>query len=237
MLDFIQNSTSPIFAAFLLGLLFAFDTCQMLANIAAINYIFRDLTNKKRLIIKCLYFMFGKILLLVVLGSTIVFLIKSGLNILKFGDFFIHYWEIILISVLIIFGFLLFFSHKIYWLKFMFYAEKIEKNAKKNNFGIFLLGAVLSLAFCPTNAILFFGILIPLSLSVSYGFFTLPFVFSLTTALPIIIITLIFIFSIKNLDKFYKITDKYSKIAIKVTGILLILAALFLLIEHFLHTH
>ena len=238
MLDFIQNSTSPILAAFLLGLLFSFDACPMLANIAAISYISRDLTNKKRLIIKCLWFIFGKILMLVILASALIFLIKSGSEILNFGKFFLKYWETILISFLVTFGLLLLFAHKISWLKIAFSVEKLEKNAKKDNFGIFVLGAVLSLAFCPTNAVLFFGILIPLSVSVSYGFFALPFIFSLTTALPVIIIALIMVFSIKNIDKFYKIADKYSKIAIKVTGILLILAALFLLGEHFLvHSH
>jgi len=231
MIDFIQNSTSPILAAFLLGLLFSFDACPMLANIAAISYIVRDLTNKKRLIIKCLYFIFGKILMLLVLSFALIFLIKSGSKIIDFGDFFLHYWEIILISALIIFGLLLLFAHKISWLKVMFSAEKFEKTAKKNNFGIFILGAVLSLAFCPTNAVLFFGILIPLSVSVSYGFLTLPIVFSLTTALPVILIALVMVFSIKNIDKFYKIADKYSKIAIKVTGILLILAGVFLLLD------
>ena len=238
MIDFIQNTTSPILAAFLLGLLFSFDACPMLANIAAISYISRDLTNKKRLIIKCLYFALGKILMLVVLSSALIFLIKSGSKILDLGQFFLKYWETILISFLITFGLLLLFAHKISWLKIAFSAEKLEKNAKKDNFGVFILGTVLSLAFCPTNAVLFFGILIPLSVSVSYGFFTLPFVFALTTVLPVILIMLIMIFSIKNIDKFYKIADKYSKIAIKVTGILLILAALFLLGEHFLfHSH
>jgi len=234
MLDFIQNSTSPILAAFLLGLLFSFDACPMLANIAAISYISRDLTNKKRLITKCLYFVFGKILMLMILSSALIFLIKSGSKIFNFGEFFLHYWEIILISALIIFGILLLFSHKISWLKLVFSAEKIEKNAKKDNFGVFVLGAFLSLAFCPTNAVLFFGILIPLSVSVSYGFFALPFVFSLTTALPVIIIAIIMVVSIKNIDKLYKIADKYSRIAIKITGILLILAGVFLLAEHFL---
>jgi len=238
MMDVIQNINSPILAAFLLGLLFSFDACPMLANIAAISYISRDLTNKKRLIIKCLYFIFGKIFMLVVLSSALIFLIKSGTEILNFGHFFVNYWEIILISFLITFGLLLLFAHKITWLKIAFSAEKLEKNAKKDNFSVFVLGALLSLAFCPTNAVLFFGILIPLSVSVSYGFFVLPFVFSLTTALPVILIALIMVFSIKNIDKFYKIADKYSRTAIKVTGILLILAALFLLGEHFLfHSH
>jgi len=233
-LDFIQNSSSPIFAAFLLGLLFSFDVCQILTNIAALGYISRDLTNKNRLIIRGIYFALGKIIMLLILSFALIFLIKSGSKLLHLGHHILHYWEAIIIPALIIFGLLLFFSHKISWLKVMVSTEKFEKNVKNDNFGALLLGAVLSLAFCPTNAVIFFGILIPLSVSASYGFFTLPFVFSLTTALPVILIVLIMYFSIKNIDKFYKIVEKYSKIAIKFTGIVLILAGIFLLAEHLL---
>ena len=238
MLDFIQNSSSPILAVFLLGLLFSFDACPMLANIAAISYIFRDFTNKRRLIIKCLYFILGKILMLLLLSFALIFLIKSGSKILNFGHFFLNYWETILTFFLIIFGLLLLFAHKISWLKINFSSEKIRKNIKNDNISVFIFGAVLSLMFCPTNAVLFLGILIPLSVSVSYGYLTLPLVFALTTALPVVLIALIMIFSIKNIDKFYKIADKYYKIAIKITAILLILAGIFLFAEHFLfHSH
>ena len=235
MLDFIQNTASPILAAFLLGLLFAFDTCQILTNIAAIGYISRDVTNKRRLFIKCLYFVFGRIAVLGLLSFLLILLLKTGSEIFDFGHFFVHHGKTILIPFLLIFGILFFFSDKISWLKITFSTEKM-KNTKNDNFGAFILGAVLSLAFCPTNAMLFFGILIPLAASVSYGYFALPLVFSVTTALPVILIVLIMVFSIKSIDKFYKITDKYSKIAIKITAVFFILAGLFLLAEHF-HIH
>ena len=235
MLDFIQNSSSPILAAFLMGLLFSFDICQILTNIAALGYIFRNLTNKNRLIIRGIYFALGKIIMLLILSFTLIFLIKSGSKILHLGHYFLHYWEVIIIPALIIFGLLLLFSHKISWLKIVVSTEKFEKNIRNDNFGAFLLGALLSLAFCPTNAVLFFGVLLPLTVAVSYGFFTLlPIVFALTTALPIILIVLIMYFSIKNIEKFYKIVEKYSKIAIQFTGIVLILAGIFLLVEHLL---
>ena len=236
MLDFIQNTTSPILAAFLLGLLFAFDACQILTNIAAIGYISRDVKDKNRLFIRSLYFVLGRIAVLGLLSFLLIFFIKSGSKLLNFGHFFLHHKGVILIPFLFIFGILLFFSDKINWLKLNFSAEKFKKTTKNDNLGAFILGAVLSLAFCPTNAILFFGILIPISVSVSYGYFVLPLVFAFTTALPVILIAWIMAFSIKSIDKFYKITDKYSKIVVKITAIFLILAGCYLLFGHH-HAH
>ena len=235
MFDFIHNTTSPILAALVLGLLFAFDACQILSNTAAIGFLYRNVTGNKRFFIKGLYFILGKIAMFLALSFVLIYLLKSGSKIFHLGHFFLHYWEIILIFALIIFGLLLLFSHKITWLKIMFSTENIEKHTKNSNFGGFVLGAVLSLVFCPTNAVLFFGMLIPLAASVNYGFFTIPLTFSLTTAIPAVLIMLIMVFGIKNIDKFYKITNKYSQIAIKITGILLILAGLFLFAEHFFH--
>jgi cytochrome c biogenesis protein CcdA len=53
-------------------------------------------------------------------------------------------------------------------------------------FGGFLLGVVFALAFCPYSGILFFGLLIPLSLQ-SAGGVALPVVYAVGTGLPVLI--------------------------------------------------
>ncbi|MGQ0423021.1 urease accessory protein UreH domain-containing protein, partial [Bacillus sp. HC-Mk] len=57
----------------------------------------------------------------------------------------------------------------------------------QNEVGSFLLGFFFSLAFCPTMFVLFFGTLIPLSLSFNYGYL-FPTFFSIGTALPIVVL-------------------------------------------------
>ncbi|MDR0829612.1 MAG: aromatic aminobenezylarsenical efflux permease ArsG family transporter [Prevotellaceae bacterium] len=232
MLDIINN-TSPILAAFLLGLLFSFDPCPMLTNIAAIGYVSRDISDKKRLFFRGMYYVLGRILALGILSFVLIWLLKMGGAILHLEIFFSQYGEIILIPVMIIAGLLLFFSDKITWLKVMFSAEKFEKRNKNDNFGAFLLGFLLSFGFCPTNAILFFGILIPMSASVSFGYF-LPLIFAFATALPVVLVAGIMAFSLQNIDKLYKITDKYGKIIIKILGIIFVLIGVYLLFENIL---
>lgn len=52
--------------------------------------------------------------------------------------------------------------------------------------GSFLLGVLLALSFCPESAIVFFGMLIPLSAKSVSGY-ALPTVFSLATAIPTVL--------------------------------------------------
>lgn len=48
------------------------------------------------------------------------------------------------------------------------------------------LGVLLALSFCPESAVVYFGMLMPLSVE-SHGGFMLPVVFSLATAIPTVL--------------------------------------------------
>jgi cytochrome c-type biogenesis protein len=67
-------------------------------------------------------------------------------------------------------------------------ADRVELLADKagGNKGAFLLGVAFSLGFCPTMLWLFFGLVMPIALSSSYGM-VLPSVFALGTALPLLL--------------------------------------------------
>nr|WP_258236988.1 sulfite exporter TauE/SafE family protein [Bacillus sp. NP247] len=96
---------------------------------------------------------------------------------------------------------------------------------KQKEVSSFLLGFFFSLAFCPTMFVLFFGTLIPLSLSSNYGYL-FPTFFSIGTALPIIV--LIFIISYLGLNgALLKKSRKIGKSIQRVAGVLLILIGLY----------
>jgi cytochrome c biogenesis protein CcdA len=231
MIDFIQNISSPCLIAFLSGLGFMLDPCTLLVNISAIGYLSKDYAHKKIILLNSFFYILGKILVLAGLGVSLVLILKKGYSISHFQSFFNTWGEIILVPVLFIFGLTLIFADKISWLKISFSVEKIENRFKHDNIRAFVLGAVLSLIFCPANVILFFGILLPLSLSVSYGMI-LPFIFVLATILIIVLITVIMTFGLNKIDKFYKIADKLGRWFVKITGTIFILIGIYLLIEH-----
>jgi len=231
MLDFIQNSSSPIIVAAFVGIILAIDPCTLFSNIAAIGYISKDYGNKKQIFRSYVFFVFGRIITLGFLGLILVFLFQKSIYLLHIRDFLTKYGELILIPFLIITGLMLLFPDKISFLEIHFSTQNIEKRNKNSSLKAFLLGSVLSLIFCPTNIVLFFGILLPLAVEAKAGGM-LPFVCSVSSAIPIVAVMLIMFFSISNIEKFYKIADKIGKYIVKISGILFILTGIYILAEH-----
>ena len=65
-----------------------------------------------------------------------------------------------------------------------------------------MLGLLFALAFCPTSGILYFGGLIPLANSNTTGWL-LPILFSVATALPIILLAFVLAFSAQHIGIVY----------------------------------
>lgn len=53
--------------------------------------------------------------------------------------------------------------------------------------GSLLLGVILALSFCPESAIVYFGMLMPLSAQSAWGY-VLPVVFSVATSIPAVLL-------------------------------------------------
>ena len=74
--------------------------------------------------------------------------------------------------------------------------------ATKGYLGALLLGLLFAMAFCPSSAIFYFGMLIPLSATVSGGWL-LTIVFAVATALPVLLIAWVLAFSSNSIGRFY----------------------------------
>jgi threonine/homoserine/homoserine lactone efflux protein len=81
-------------------------------------------------------------------------------------------------------------------------SERDERLARGGIWGAFLLGILFALAFCPTSAVFYFGMLIPMSASTAGGVL-LPVVFALATALPVIAVAWLIAFGIGKVGGFY----------------------------------
>ncbi|GAJ03724.1 unnamed protein product, partial [marine sediment metagenome] len=126
----------------------------------------------------------GRMLSYSILG---ILLIMTGLEIPGVASFLQDFGEQVLGPLLIVVGLIMLKIDKLY---FGLGGGKLSSlGGKVANWGMiggFLLGALFALAFCPYSAILFFGVLIPLALK-STGGVTLPVVFAIGTALPVLV--------------------------------------------------
>ncbi|HRS67756.1 MAG TPA: aromatic aminobenezylarsenical efflux permease ArsG family transporter [Paludibacteraceae bacterium] len=229
----INQAESPLWITFLLGLVFALDPCAILTNIASIGYLGRDITTPKRVFRNGLWYTLGRTLAFGLLGGILMWLLHSGAEILHVQDFFAEYGELLLIPFLIIMGALMFVADLFPSFKWSLIPDSVEQRMKQSAWGSFLLGAILSLAFCPTNAMIFFGMLVPLGAHAEAGWLLLL-VFALTVALPVILISWILAFSLESISRFYASIQKVGNYFRWAVGAFFILLGLFFLFEHLL---
>lgn len=87
--------------------------------------------------------------------------------------------------------------------------------------GALALGALFALAFCPTSAVFYFGMLIPMSATHAAGYLY-PAVFAIATSLPVVIVAWIFAFSAGSIGRFYNRMASVQKWMNLAVGILFI---------------
>jgi hypothetical protein len=100
--------------------------------------------------------------------------------------------------------------------------------------GALLLGIVFALTFCPTSAALFFGSLVPLSLKVNSSV-TLPAVYGVGTALPVIVFAVLLATSAQSVGKAYNVLAKIEWWARMLTGAIFVLVGIYFSLKHVFH--
>ncbi|WP_257144290.1 sulfite exporter TauE/SafE family protein [Bacillus thuringiensis] len=168
----------PLLFSFLLGIVGTLAPCQLTGNISAITLYSTQSLQKGHVWKHLLLFILGKIMAFTILGLLVWFLGKEIQQILTL---YFPWLRKMMGPLLILMGLMLagiIKARNFFSIKFM---------REQNEVGSFLLGFFFSLAFCPTMFVLFFGTLIPLSLSYNYGYL-FPTFFSIGTALPIVVL-------------------------------------------------
>jgi cytochrome c-type biogenesis protein len=182
------NSDVPLVAAFFIGLMMAISPCPLATNITAIAYISRNLSSGKYTFLVGFIYTLGRVLVYVAIAALIVL---GGLKVQSISLFLQQYGDLLLGPILLICGILMldaipwgnWFEHE----RLSELKERISKKlVEKGFFGSFFLGILFALSFCPFSAVLFFGMLVPLALSVQDPI-GVPLMFGLATGLPVII--------------------------------------------------
>ena len=204
--DWLQNlldsSTTPALTAFLLGLITAISPCPLATNIAAIGYIGKEMENRKWIFINGLLYTFGRILAYTILGIVVISILREGASIFGVQKFVARYGEMIIGPALLLIGLYMLFGHKLRLPSFGFSGKGGEEIAKNGSWGAFLLGILFAMAFCPSSAVFYFGMLMPMSATATGGYF-LPIIYAIATSLPVIIIAWVLAFGANQIGAVY----------------------------------
>ena len=201
--NLIDNSQFPILTALALGLMTDISPCPLATNISAIGFIGKDVHNKKRVFLNGIIYTLGRAITYSVLGVILILILRQGSSIFKIQKAVSTYGEMFIGPLLIIIGLFMLDFIKINLKGSGKLSAKAEEKASGgSHWGALLLGIVFALAFCPYSGVLYFGGLIPLSVSSASGYF-LPFVFAIATGLPVIIFSWILAYSVSSIGSVY----------------------------------
>ncbi|MFA5729728.1 MAG: aromatic aminobenezylarsenical efflux permease ArsG family transporter [Candidatus Paceibacterota bacterium] len=203
--------------AILMGILINIDVCPLMANLAAITYVSKN-SKRKSIILHGLFYSLGRI----ISYTAIALLVYFGLSSFNFS-FLTQYGEMIAGTVLIISGIVMFvLANKDDDEKEQ---EIKDSTVSKGYLGSLSLGIILSLAFCPHSAALFFGILIPLTIKSAAGLL-LPPVFAIGASLPIIIFSLFLSYNTEKIENIFDKMEKLEKPLRYLTAIMFLITGL-----------
>jgi len=212
-----ENSQLPILSAFLLGLMTAISPCPLATNITAIGYISRDFNDRKQVLIRGVIYIIGRAITYTSIGLLIYF---SASQFTISG--FIQQWgEKLLGPLLIIVGLFMLGIIRLNFKGSKILSKRVQQLKKNRYVDVLLMGIVFALAFCPYSGVLYFGMLMPLTLTNASGLY-LPIVFAIATGIPALIFTWVIAYSASNLSRNFNRVKSFEIVFRKIVSVVFI---------------
>ena len=222
----LESYNIPILSAFILGLMTAISPCPLATNITATAFISKNITNKKKVFLSGIIYSLGRAFTYTAIG-VVLFLGASKFHVAKF---FQQNGEKYLGPLLIIIGLILLNVIRLNFLNKTNFTEKLaEKFVGNGLWGSFVIGVLFAVAFCPYSGALYFGMLIPLTISNVNGLY-LPIVFAFGTGLPVILFTYLLAFATGSIGAFHTKIVKIEKVMRLIAGVTFILTGVYYLL-------
>jgi cytochrome c-type biogenesis protein len=228
-------------AALYLGLLTSISPCPLATNIAAISYVSRKVGDTRWVMAAGLLYTLGRCLLYLTLAVVIA---ETAMSIPATALFLQKYGSLVLGPVFLLLGMLL-VGMIVISAGGATMTEGMQKRIDAMGiWGALLLGVLFAVAFCPTSAVWFFGLValllgseaeavtgnlanIGISLpeaSLPGSTVVLPLIYGIGTAVPVLLVAFLLAYSAQSVGKAFNVMSKVEWWARQITGWLFILA-------------
>lgn len=228
-------------AAFYLGVLTSISPCPLATNIAAISYVGRKVGDSRWVMAAGLLYTLGRCLLYLALA---VFVTTTAMSVPAVSLFLQKYMHLALGPIFLLLGMFL-----VGLITFSGGGATMTEGMQKRIdamgiWGALFLGILFAVAFCPTSAAWFFGLL-ALLLGSEAGAVTavllkigialpeaslpgatvvLPLIYGIGTAVPVLLVAFLLAYSAQSVGKAYNMLSKIEWWARQTTGWVFVLA-------------
>lgn len=221
--EWFDGTQFPLLSAFILGLMTAISPCPLAANITAIAYIGKDIEKKNRVFINGLIYTLGRAISYTAIGLIFFF----GASQFSIQSFVQEWGEKLLGPILIIIGLFMLDLVRFNIPGLGKLTKKVEQKSRTGFWGVLLLGIVFALAFCPYSGVLYFGMLIPMTISSSSGLY-LPLIFAVGTGLPVIVFAWFIAYTVSSIGSVYNKVKVFEKWFRRVVSVIFIVVGIYL---------
>lgn len=224
--------TSPVdlgaASALWLGILTSLSPCPLATNIAAVSYIGRQYRSPAMVTLSGLAYVLGRMGAYLVLGALLVAGVLSAPGISMFLQ---KSMNKALGPILILAGMIL-----LELLRFPTsgggIGEKMQEKAVQGGIpGAVLLGILFALSFCPVSAAMFFGSLVPLSVTKESPVFY-PLLFGFGTGIPVIAFAAMIAFGVRSIEAVFRGVTRIELWVRRITGAVFIVAGIYYAAVH-----
>ncbi|MGM0573787.1 MAG: aromatic aminobenezylarsenical efflux permease ArsG family transporter, partial [Bacteroidota bacterium] len=142
--------------------------------------------------------------------AAVIFL---GADQLALSGWFQQYGEKILGPLLILIGLFMLGLIRIKLPGMRNYTKRYQEKGISSFWEVLSIGILFALAFCPYSGVLYFGMLIPMTLSSGSGLL-LPVIFAIATGIPVIIFAWLIAYTVAGVGKLYngiKVFEKWFR--------------------------
>lgn len=188
----------PWVTAILLGLMTSISPCPLATNITAIGFISKDINNRNRVFLNGLFYTLGR----AITYTSIALVIYLGADQFRFSGFFQRYGEKFIGPLLIVIGVLMLDLIRIKFPAISGFTSAMEKRKSWRFIDALLLGIIFALAFCPYSGVLYFGMLLPMTVASASGLY-LPLLFAIATGIPVILFAWLLAYTVSGIGKVY----------------------------------
>jgi len=227
--NLLENSSMPWLTAILLGLMTSISPCPLATNITAIGFISKDINNRNRVFLNGLFYTLGR----AITYTSIALVIYMGADQFRFSGFFQQYGEKIIGPLLIVIGVLMLDLVRIKFPGLSGLTSRMEERKSWRFIDAVLLGMVFALAFCPYSGVLYFGMLIPMTVASASGLY-LPVLFAIATGIPVILFAWLLAYTVSGIGGVYNKIKVFELWFRRVIAILFIIVGIYYIIRVYL---
>jgi cytochrome c-type biogenesis protein len=225
--DVTALANMPLVYPFLVGVIMAINPCNMGVDLAGIAYVSLKLDNPRGAVYSGTFYTIGRAVTYAIFG-LLIFAFGSAVS--DLAPVLQTYENFILGASLVIIGVVMLDLVK---LNFSLTEGKKSRYSlnlpNKGLMGALAMGVASSIALCPCTAVVFFGLMIPLSMEANIVGMSFPIFFGLGTGVPILAFAILLGMSTKIAQSYLNNIMRYEPFARKIFGAGFVIYGIYLL--------